>query len=180
MFYLIPFLLGSVIGIFALILSLIFKRLGKLTSANIVTYIGILIGGGILWYSLEIVRGFEGAMIGLIGVFAILECIAIRIYLASTKKEVAALQSKQSMGLLSFISLIVGLISLGVYIFTGDSFIDDNITMLLGFTFLVLSFILSLFSKKDKLGRVSLYVSPILMVIYLLFFGVMSLFWNTP
>ena len=86
MFYLIPFLLGSVIGIFALILSLIFKRLGKLTSANIVTYIGILIGGGILWYSLEIVRGFEGAMIGLIGVFAILECIAIRINLASTKK----------------------------------------------------------------------------------------------
>ncbi len=94
--------------------------------------------------------------------------------------EVAALQSKQNIGLLSFISLIVGLISLGVYIFTGDSFIDDNITMLLGFTFLVLSFVLSLFSKKDKLGRVSLYVFPILTVIYLLFFGVMSLFWNTP
>ncbi len=94
--------------------------------------------------------------------------------------EVAALQSKQSMGLLSFISLIVGLIFLGVYITTGNSFIDDNITMLLGFTFLILSFVLSLFSKKDKLGRVSLYVFPILVVIYLLFFGVMSLFWNTP
>ncbi|WP_274307444.1 hypothetical protein [Solibacillus daqui] len=90
------------------------------------------------------------------------------------------MQSKQSMGLLSFISLIVGLIFLGVYITTGNSFIDDNITMLLGFTFLILSFVLSLFSKKDKLGRVSLYVFPILVVIYLLFFGVMSLFWNTP
>ncbi|ATP40040.1 hypothetical protein CSE16_08255 [Solibacillus sp. R5-41] len=90
------------------------------------------------------------------------------------------MQSKQSMGMLSFISLIVGLISLCVYIFTGDSFIDDNITMLLGFTFLVLSFVLSLFSKKDKLGRISLYVFLILAVIYLLFFGVMSLFWNTP
>lgn len=90
------------------------------------------------------------------------------------------MQSKQTMGLLSFVSLIVGLISLGVYIFTGDSFMDDSITMLLGFTFLVLSFVLSLFSKKDKLGRISLYVFPILAVIYLLFFGVMSLFWNTP
>ncbi|MGM9929724.1 MAG: hypothetical protein ACI35P_17435 [Bacillus sp. (in: firmicutes)] len=87
MFFLIPFLLGSVIGIIALILSLILKRFGKPTVANIVTYIGILIGGGILWYSLEVVRGFEGAMIGLIGIFAILECIAIRIYLlVSTKK----------------------------------------------------------------------------------------------
>ena len=94
--------------------------------------------------------------------------------------EVATLQSKQRMGLLSFISLIIGLISLGVYIFTGYSFFNDNMIMLLGFTFLILSFVLSLFSKKEKLGRISLYVFPILTIIYLLFFGVISLFWNTP
>ncbi|MEK4699386.1 hypothetical protein MKX47_07280 [Solibacillus sp. FSL R7-0668] len=90
------------------------------------------------------------------------------------------MQRKRSVGMLSFISLIIGLIFLGVYIFTGNSLINDNITMLLGFILLALSFVLSLFSKKDKFGRISLYGFPILVVIYLLFFGVMSLFWNIP
>jgi hypothetical protein len=52
--------------------------------------------------------------------------------------------------------------------------------MLFGFIFLILSFVLSLFSKKDKFGRISLYIVPVLLVIYLLFFVVMSLFWNQP
>ncbi|EKE30745.1 hypothetical protein MJ3_12285 [Salimicrobium jeotgali] len=87
--------------------------------------------------------------------------------------------SKRSVGMLSFFILIVGLVFLGVYIFTGDSFIDDGITMPLGFIFLALSFVLSLFSRKDKFGRVPLFVFPIIAVIYLLFFGIISLFWNT-
>ncbi|MFD2761576.1 hypothetical protein [Lentibacillus juripiscarius] len=87
---------------------------------------------------------------------------------------------QENIGLVSFISLIIGLISIVVYIFTGNSFINDSITMLFSFIFLMLSFVLSLFSKKDKFGRISLFVFPVLLVIYLLFFGVMSLFWDQP
>ncbi|MBK3496357.1 hypothetical protein JFL43_16115 [Viridibacillus sp. YIM B01967] len=87
---------------------------------------------------------------------------------------------QRNIGLVSFVSLIIGLISIVIYILTGNSFINDGITMLFGFIFLILSFVLSLFSKKDKFGRISLYIVPVLLVIYLLFFVVMSLFWNQP
>ncbi|MFD1927067.1 hypothetical protein ACFSFY_03205 [Sporosarcina siberiensis] len=86
------------------------------------------------------------------------------------------MQSKRSLGMLSFISLIVGLVFLSVFIFTGNFFI----TMTLGYILLTLSFVLSLFSRKDKFGRVSLYAFPIIASIYLIFFLVMYLFWNIP
>lgn len=88
--------------------------------------------------------------------------------------------NQRNIGLVSFISLIIGLISIIIYILTGNSFINDSITMLFGFIFLILSLVLSLFSKKDKFGRASLYIVSVLLVVYLLFFVVMSLFWNQP
>ncbi|VDG97993.1 Uncharacterised protein [Lysinibacillus sphaericus] len=85
---------------------------------------------------------------------------------------------QRNIGLISFISMIIGLIFTAIYILTGNSIIDDNITMLFGFIFLILAFVLSLFSKKDKFGKIVLYTLLVLVVIYLLLFGVMFLFWN--
>ncbi|PIC73142.1 hypothetical protein CSV76_11270 [Sporosarcina sp. P17b] len=86
------------------------------------------------------------------------------------------MQSTQRVGMISFISLLIGLTFLCLFIFSGRLFI----TMPLGFILLVFSFVLSLFSRKDKFGRVSLYAFPIIIVIYFLFFVVMYLFWHTP
>ncbi|REB07075.1 hypothetical protein DVB69_09455 [Sporosarcina sp. BI001-red] len=86
------------------------------------------------------------------------------------------MKSKRGLGMLSFISLIVGLVFICVFIFTGNFLI----TMAFGYILLALSFVLSLFSRNDKFGRVSLYAFPLIATIYLLFFGVMYLFWNTP
>ncbi|GAA0493877.1 hypothetical protein GCM10008986_20460 [Salinibacillus aidingensis] len=100
--------------------------------------------------------------------------------LAVLGEEIHLPNKQRSIGLVSFISLIIGIISSVIYILTGNSFINDSLTMLFSFVFLILSFVLSLFSKKDKFGRISLYIFPVLLVIYLLFFGVMSVFWKQP
>ena len=94
----------------------------------------------------------------------------------SESEEATLLQSKRNLGMVSFISLILGLVFLCFSIFTGNFFI----IMPLGYILLVLSFVLSLFSRKDKFGRVSLYAFPIIATIHLFFFIVMNLFWNTP
>ncbi|ARJ37516.1 hypothetical protein SporoP8_00645 [Sporosarcina ureae] len=86
------------------------------------------------------------------------------------------MQSRRSLGILSFITLIVGFILVCVFIFTGDFFI----AMPFGYILIALSFGLSFFSRKDKFGRVSFYALPIIATIYLLFIGVMYIFWDTP
>ncbi|WP_373893212.1 hypothetical protein [Virgibacillus sp. CBA3643] len=86
---------------------------------------------------------------------------------------------KRNIGVISFISLIIGITSIAIYL-TGDTLIDDNVTMLSSFIFLIIALIFSLLSRRNIFGRISLYVSAILLGIFVLFFVGISLFWTTP
>ncbi|PIC83651.1 hypothetical protein CSV73_07050 [Sporosarcina sp. P1] len=84
------------------------------------------------------------------------------------------MQSKRSLGILSFISLIVGIILICIFIFADDFFI----IIPFGIILVALSFGLSFFSRKDKFGRVSYYAIPIFATIYLLYIVVLYIFQN--
>ncbi|MFD1335798.1 hypothetical protein ACFQ4N_09585 [Oceanobacillus iheyensis] len=80
-------------------------------------------------------------------------------------------------GIFSFVCLIIGMTSIVVYL-TGGKLINDNVTMLSSLTSIVIALILSWFSKNNVIGRISLYVSAILLGVFVFFFVGMSLFWN--
>lgn len=82
------------------------------------------------------------------------------------------MNKERNIGFISLISFIIGLALLIGFVFTGYS------SLLISIVFLVLSFILSLLSKNDKFGRISLFALPVLLVLYVLFFIIMSSFWN--
>jgi hypothetical protein len=81
LFFLLPFAYGSAIGLLVLIASLLLKKFHRSSTSKIPTYIGIIAGLGILIYSLKVVRGFEGAMVGLVGITAIIESAIILFFL---------------------------------------------------------------------------------------------------
>ncbi|MDM5207656.1 hypothetical protein [Cytobacillus kochii] len=76
---------------------------------------------------------------------------------------------QRNMGIISFISLIVGVISITAFL-VGITLVNDNVTMITGLIFLVITLILSLFSKKNLFGKISLYVSATLLIVFVIFF----------
>lgn len=83
---------------------------------------------------------------------------------------------QRKIGIVSIICLVIGFLFMITYLLTGESYL----TMLFGFILLVFSFILSWFSRKDKYGKAALYLFALLLIIYVLSFGVLSIFWNQP
>ena len=73
MFFVIPFLLASVIIVIALLFSLIFKQFYHPLIAKIPVYVAIAAGAAIIYYGYKMIRGFEGAMYSLVGIFTIME-----------------------------------------------------------------------------------------------------------
>ncbi|MCB5238593.1 YesK family protein [Niallia circulans] len=73
MFFLIPAAYGSIVGVIVLIASLLIKKFHKRSTSFIPIYIGMIIGIGTIVYSIKVVRGFEGASIGLVGLTIIVE-----------------------------------------------------------------------------------------------------------
>ena len=73
MFFVIPFLLASVIIVIALLFSLILKQFFHPPIAKIPIYIAIAAGAAIIYYGYKMIRGFEGAMFSLVGIFTIIE-----------------------------------------------------------------------------------------------------------
>ena len=73
MFFVIPFLFASAIMVIALLFSLILKQFFHPPIAKIPIYIAIAAGAGIIYYGYKILRGFEGAMFSLVGIFTIME-----------------------------------------------------------------------------------------------------------
>jgi len=86
LFFLAPAAFGSIVGVIVLIASFWIKKSHKRSIALIPTYIGLIIGIGTIVYSLEVVRGFEGAFVGLIGFTIIIESLIILLILLSNKK----------------------------------------------------------------------------------------------
>lgn len=83
-----------------------------------------------------------------------------------------------NMGIISLLSLVIGIISFAIYM-TGDKLVDDNVTMVSSVLFLILALIFSLFSRKNVFGKTSLYISIILLGFFALFIIGMSFFWPT-
>ncbi|WP_455675569.1 hypothetical protein [Pradoshia sp.] len=89
MFFLAPLMLASIIGGIVLALSLLLKKHGKILIAKFMSYVGILIGVGFIWYAREVAIGWDGAGYFLIGFFVILECFTITLYLFFSKKRIS-------------------------------------------------------------------------------------------
>lgn len=87
---------------------------------------------------------------------------------------------KKLSSLVPFILLLVAIVLLGLYLFTGNRIIDDNFLMSTTLLVLILTFITSLFSKKDFFQKVSCIISVLLFIIFLVYFAVSLIFWNTP
>ena len=83
LFFLLPFAFGSIVGILILIASILLRKSRKPSNSKIPTYLGILMGIGTIVYSIQEIRGFEGAFVGLIGLTIIIESLII----SSLKKE---------------------------------------------------------------------------------------------
>ncbi|AAT59217.1 hypothetical protein BCJMU51_0892 [Bacillus cereus] len=79
-----------------------------------------------------------------------------------------------------FILLLVGIVLLGLYLFTGNRIIDDNFLISTTLLVLVLTFITSLFSKKDFFQKFSCIISVLLFIIFIAYFAISLLFWSTP
>lgn len=93
--------------------------------------------------------------------------------------ELILLSKQRSLGFVSFITLIIGTAFITIYL-TGDTLIDDNVTMIASLIFLAITLILSALGKGNVLGKISLYVSALLLGVFVVFFVGMSLLWNTP
>jgi hypothetical protein len=79
-----------------------------------------------------------------------------------------------------FILLLMVIVLLGLYLFTGNRIVDDNLLMSTTLLVLILTFITSLFAKKDFFQKFSCIMSVLLFIIFLVYFVITSIFWNTP
>lgn len=81
MFFVIPFLLATVIIAIALFISLILKQYYNPTIAKMPICLAILIGSGLVYYGYRVVRDFDGAMMSILGIFTIMEALVILVFL---------------------------------------------------------------------------------------------------
>ncbi|MGG3641516.1 YesK family protein [Bacillus gobiensis] len=87
MFFLLPLAYGSIFGALILIVSLLFKKFHKPSISKATTYVGMVVGVGTIIYSIQVIRGFEGAFIGLVGLTIIIESIIILLFLSHSIKK---------------------------------------------------------------------------------------------
>ncbi|MDM5188508.1 hypothetical protein QUF99_14640 [Bacillus sp. DX4.1] len=89
-------------------------------------------------------------------------------------------EKRSDFGILSFTIFVMSIVTLGVYLFAGNSVINDEILIFaFGITF-ILSFILAFFSRNNKFGQITLFSCGSLLGLIVVFYMVMPLLWNKP
>ncbi|AUD24502.1 hypothetical protein CU648_19490 [Bacillus sp. HBCD-sjtu] len=87
---------------------------------------------------------------------------------------------KKLPSLVPFMLLLLVIFLLSLYLFTGNSILDDNFLLSTTLLVLILTFITSLFSKRDFFKKVSYIISILLFIIFIVYVSIFLTFWNTP
>jgi hypothetical protein len=78
------------------------------------------------------------------------------------------------------ILFVLSILAFGLYIFTGNQIIDDNILLLAIIIGFVGSFVMASFRVKKNINKYVFWGSGVLMMGMVIFFVAMSIFWNQP